>query len=314
MDPRCRTRHAYGMLNPWRLRLLCQLETLGTVRAVAQSVHQSPSSVSAQLAVLEGEVGQKLLTRTGRSVQLTPNGHLLAARARDILDAIASAESELRTLNGDPTGVVRIASFASAIHSLVVPTAAALRKTHPSIDIYVDELEAHESTSALLRGDADLIITTTDFMDAPLRDDLDVVPLLTDSIVLVAAQGHRVQKQERVDLATMADEAWTFEHQGWYMANLGTHLCRTAGFEPRVVNRFNSYLITLQHVEVGGSITLLPELAVDTRFDVITRGLDPPVSRRVVAALRPKATSRAAVRAVLDGLKAHVAARASGDA
>lgn len=302
------------MLNPWRLRLLCQLETLGTVRAVAQSVHQSASSVSAQLTVLEAEVGQKLLTRSGRRVQLTPNGHLLAARGRDILDAIASAESELRELDGEPTGIVRIASFASAIHSLVVPTAAALRQSHPSIEIYVDELEAHESTSALLRGDVDLIITTTDFVDAPLRNDLDIIPLLTDSIVLVAPQGHRVQKQERVDLATMADESWTFEHAGWYLANLGTHLCRTAGFEPRVVNRFNSYLITLQHVEFGGSITLLPGLAVDSRFDVVTRELDPPVSRRIVAALRPKTTSRAAVRVVLDGLRDHVASRSSGDA
>lgn len=42
-------------LNPWRLRLLCQLETLGTVRAVALAAHQSASSVSQQLAVLERE-------------------------------------------------------------------------------------------------------------------------------------------------------------------------------------------------------------------------------------------------------------------
>ena len=67
-------------LNPWRLRLLCQLETLGTVRAVAEAVHQSASSVSQQLSVLEGEVGTPLLERTGRSVRLTANGHLLASR------------------------------------------------------------------------------------------------------------------------------------------------------------------------------------------------------------------------------------------
>ena len=43
------------MLNPWRLRLLSQLDTLGTVRAVAQAANLSPSSVSQQLGVLEAE-------------------------------------------------------------------------------------------------------------------------------------------------------------------------------------------------------------------------------------------------------------------
>ena len=42
------------MLNPWRLRLLGLLDSLGTVRAVAEALHLSPSTVSQQLSVLEG--------------------------------------------------------------------------------------------------------------------------------------------------------------------------------------------------------------------------------------------------------------------
>ena len=54
------------MLNPWRLRLLGLLDTLGTVRAVAQSLHLSPSTVSHQLAVLETETRSRLLERRAR--------------------------------------------------------------------------------------------------------------------------------------------------------------------------------------------------------------------------------------------------------
>ena len=45
------------MLDPRRLRLLIQLESLGTVRAVAEAAAMSPSAVSQQLAVLERESG-----------------------------------------------------------------------------------------------------------------------------------------------------------------------------------------------------------------------------------------------------------------
>ena len=52
-------------LNPWRLRLLTDLATYGTVRAVAQRGNLSPSAVSQQLATLERETRTALLERTG---------------------------------------------------------------------------------------------------------------------------------------------------------------------------------------------------------------------------------------------------------
>jgi DNA-binding transcriptional LysR family regulator len=291
-------------LNPWRLNLLCQLETLGTVRAVAEAVHQSASSVSQQLALLESEVGTPLIERTGRSVRLTSQGHLLAKRGRAILDAMTEAKAELQTQDNEPTGIVRIAAFQSAIHSLVVPAVAALRKEHPAVEVHIEELEPNESSQALLRGHADVIITIADDLDAPLHAEFQIVPLITDSVVVVLPPGHPATSKKTIDLASLAGEAWSCEPEGLYMSSLTTQLCRTAGFEPRIVCRFHSYLIALQHVEAGGSITLLPELAVDRRYDIVTRGLNPPYRRKVVGAVRSTSSNRAAVRVILDLLRA----------
>ncbi|MFG1766980.1 LysR family transcriptional regulator [Micromonospora parva] len=78
-------------LNPWRLRLLADLATFGTVRAVAQRGNLSPSSVSQQLATLERETRTALLERTGRRVRLTAAGMLLAGRARPEVTAVLNA-------------------------------------------------------------------------------------------------------------------------------------------------------------------------------------------------------------------------------
>jgi DNA-binding transcriptional LysR family regulator len=289
------------MLNPWRLRLLSLLETLGTVRAVAAAANLSASSVSQQLAVLEAETRTHLLERTGRRVRLTPAGLVLARRARELLDHIDTVEAELRGFGEEPAGLVRLGGFQSAIRTFGVPAVTGLARTHPRIDVELLELEPHESIPALRVGDADLIITTPDFVELPLGPDVEVVPLATDPIVLVVPPGKAGRGP--VGIAAYAGEPWAFDMPQSYMANLVTRLCRQAGFEPRVVCRFSNYLMTLEHVEAGLSVAVLPALAVDPRYRVATRELTPSVTRTITAVVRRGPRPRPAVDAVLETLR-----------
>lgn len=289
------------MLNPWRLRLLSLLATLGTVRAVADAANLSASSVSQQLAVLEAETRTNLLERTGRRVRLTPAGLILAQRASAILDHIDTVEAELRSFGAEPAGLVRLGAFQSAIRTFAVPVVTELSRTHPQIDIELLELEPHESIPALRVGDADLIVTTPDFVELPLGPDVEVVPLTTDPIVLVVPPDKAGRGP--VDIAAYAGEHWAFDIPQSYMANLVTRLCRQAGFEPKVVCRFSNYLMTLEHVEAGLAVAVLPALAVDPRYRVSTRELAPSVTRTITAVTRRGPRPRVAVDVVLETLR-----------
>ncbi|MDT8914800.1 LysR family transcriptional regulator [Amycolatopsis sp. PS_44_ISF1] len=289
------------MLNPWRLSLLSRLDSLGTIRAVAQASNQSPSSVSQQLAVLETETRTQLLERTGRRVRLTPAGLILARRGRAVLDHMDAVEAELRSLGEEPVGRVRLGAFQSAVPTLAMPAVTRLAQAHPHLEVQLLHLEPHESLPALRAGDVDIIITTPDFVEQPLGPDLDLVPLTTDPVVLVLPPGRAGRGP--AELSAYADEPWAFEAPQSYMANLATRLCRESGFEPRVVCRFSSSVLTLQHVEAGLSIALLPGLAVDPRYHVTTRELAVPVTRTITAAVRRGSPPRAAVNVVLDALR-----------
>lgn len=290
-------------LNPLRLRLLAQLDTLGTIRAVAVAANISPSSVSQQLAVLEAETKSRLLERTGRRVRLTPTGLILARRAREVLDHLNTVEAELRSLAAEPSGLVRLAAFQSAIHSIAVPAVLSLATSHPQIDVELHELEPHSSMPALRSDQVDVIITTTDFLDQPIRPDVVTIPLSRDHIIVVLPLDHWAARGDTVDIATLADEDWAFDMTDSYGSNLATSLCRQAGFEPKVVCRFNNYMITLGHVEAGLSIALLPSLAIDRRYRVATRPLTTGVNRNIVAAIRNNPTSSGALGAVLDAIR-----------
>lgn len=293
-------------LNPWRLRLLADLATYGTVRAVAQHGNLSPSAVSQQLATLERETRTALLERTGRRVRLTAAGVLLAARAREILAAMDEAEASLR---GDPAGSVTLAAFQSAVHPIAVPAVDRLAERHPGVSVLLLELEPHDSMTALRRGEVDVIVTTTDFAGAELDPAIDLVPLASDAIVLVLPENHALAAHESIDLRLCADQPWTLDVAGSYMSELATRLCHESGFEPRVICRFNNYMLTLRHVEKRRSVALLPHLAVDLRYAVTTRPLDPPLSRRIVAAVRRSPAPRPEITAALTALRDTAALR-----
>ena len=107
------------MLEVRRLRLLRELKLRATIAEVAMALHQSPSAVSQQLSQLEKEVGTPLLQKVGRRVQLTPQAEILLEHVEVILDRLELAESELDASLREPTGMVRIAVFQSAVLALM---------------------------------------------------------------------------------------------------------------------------------------------------------------------------------------------------
>src|SRR5206468_319426 len=65
-------------MDPRRLRLLLELSRRGSMRAVADELGYTTSTVSQQLAVLAREAGTPLIEPAGRMVRLTPAGQRLA--------------------------------------------------------------------------------------------------------------------------------------------------------------------------------------------------------------------------------------------
>ncbi|GAA2353034.1 LysR family transcriptional regulator [Dactylosporangium salmoneum] len=328
------------MLDPWRLKLLGDLASLGTVRAVARAAHLSPSTVSQQLAVLEREAGARLFERAGRRLRLTGAGETLARHARAILDQMDAARAEVAALDdaGAPAGRITVGAFTSAANTFVLAAALLLRRRHPRLRVDVRELDPSESLPALRRGECDVVVTA-DLFDGsfPVDDDVRHTSLATDRIVLVTAasappSGGPVDLASHagpvdlashagpvdlashagpvdlashagpVDLASHAGAVWSAERPGTWTHTLITRACRRAGFEPDIGALFASYGPLLAHVEAGLSVTLLPELAVDPRYEVAAHPLREPLQRRITAAVRSTAASRPPVTALLAAL------------
>src|SRR4051794_37299405 len=156
-------------MDPNRLRLLLELSRRGSMRAVADALGYTTSTVSQQLAVLAGEAGARLIERDGRRVRLTPAGRRLADHAVTILAAIDAARADLDPA-GEPAGTVRVAGFASAVRRSLVPVLAQLSVEHPAVQLRILEHEPAEAFELLAADEIDIALVY-DYTLAPVAFD-----------------------------------------------------------------------------------------------------------------------------------------------
>ncbi|MTE22364.1 LysR family transcriptional regulator [Streptomyces sp. TRM43335] len=270
--------------NLGRLRLLVELDRLGTMAAVAADTGYGTSAVSKHLAVLEREVGVRLLTPVGRQVQLTPAGKRLVEHAVGILAAVEEARAELRG-GSEPAGRVRLASFFSAVEPMVLPALTRLRESHPRVEVEVLEHEPEHTVDLLRSGDVDLGVAY-DYSLVPraVPPELDARRLGEEPLYL-AVPVHRAGVDRRpVGVSELADYAAT----GWIGNSRGTdddelvqRVCALAGFTPRIVHRVDSLHLVNSLVGAGMGVALLAEAGTEEgRTDVTFRPLDPLVGTR----------------------------------
>src|SRR6478736_9554128 len=121
-----------------RLTLLHELSRLGSMRAVAEELGYTTSTVSQQLAVLAREAGAPLIEPEGRRVRLTPAGRRLADHAVTVLAALEAARADLDP-DATPAGEVRVAAFATGIRRSLLPVVGRLATTHPDVRLMIHE-------------------------------------------------------------------------------------------------------------------------------------------------------------------------------
>src|SRR5690606_40784900 len=112
----------------WSDTQVLQAVAEGSFSKAAAALNLSQPSVSRQVSLLEQELGQRLLERTGKGVVPTPAGTTLLGHARTILDTAAQAHFELKELRDEPTGNIEVGMPNRLADVLAVPLIRAFRK------------------------------------------------------------------------------------------------------------------------------------------------------------------------------------------
>lgn len=171
----------------------------GSFSRAAATLNLAQPSVSRQIALLEEELGQRLLERTGRGVTATAAGHALLAHARVMLNAARQALSDLKEMHSEPVGRIVVGLPNRVAMGLGVPLIREFRRRLPNALLSVVEGLSLSLREGMIAGRIDLGLLF-DPAPTPL---LSYEPLMRERMMLVAPKGYRLPKQ--VSLEALAD-------------------------------------------------------------------------------------------------------------
>nr|BFE62638.1 LysR family transcriptional regulator [Dactylosporangium thailandense] len=305
-----------------------------TITGAAATLRYTQSAVSRQMAALEAEFGARLFDRLPRGVELTAEGRCLLEHASAVLDRLGAARREVRAVRDAETGRLRVGAFATADAAVVPRAMARLRSSHPDVEISLVEGVTARLLSALLVGDADVVLVNAG-ADRPFADERFRLHHLVDEPLLLGVGGsHRLAGgrggvgadptswrmsemspgdgeigRRVVRLREVAGEAWVAGSARVEETLLGASA--RLGFRPRIEFVVQEWTAKFGFVAAGLGVTLVPGLAARTApADVVLLPLDPAEvpPRTVVAATLAGRTVPPVVEAFLVTLRVEVAA------
>jgi DNA-binding transcriptional LysR family regulator len=141
-----------------RLRTFVALADTGSVRAAAQQLVVTESSVSSAVSALAAEVGVPLIAKNGRGVRLTPAGERYASYARKILGLYAEATAAAHDVAEPGRGTVRIAAVTTAGEHVLPALLASFRARHPGIELRLDVAPRAAVWPMLAHHEVDLVV------------------------------------------------------------------------------------------------------------------------------------------------------------
>jgi LysR family transcriptional regulator for bpeEF and oprC len=124
---------ATSMDRLWAMEVFVRVAECRSFSRAADSLDLANATVTACVRNLERHLGVMLINRDTRRLQLTEEGALYLPRARELLQAVAQSEDEIRTCPGELRGALHIEVPISIGHALLCPALPRFASRYPDV-------------------------------------------------------------------------------------------------------------------------------------------------------------------------------------
>jgi DNA-binding transcriptional LysR family regulator len=221
----------------------------------AETCHVAQPTLSAGLAALEEMLGERLVIRDRRFIDLTPQGYAILGFAQQMIADDAAIRSTLKADTGGLRGIARVGAIPAAMPA-VGHLVAAMTAAHPRVKLSISSMTSRTIEHALLARDIDAGITYLN--NEPLAQ-VRAVPLYAEHFVVVGARGSALASKAAVSLAELAAQRLGLLHQGMQNRRIfDAHLVKH-GLSVDPVVTADSYVALLSMVADGGLVAVITD-------------------------------------------------------
>jgi DNA-binding transcriptional LysR family regulator len=225
-------------------------------RAAAR-LHIAQPPLSQQIRRFEAELGEPLLYRTTRSVELAPAGEVLLQRAHQILAAVDSAIDDARRAARGEYGRLAIGFTGSVTYAILPSLAAALRRELPGVTLDLrGELLTPAQVAQLRDGTLDLGLLRPPVHERELRTEV----LRSEPLVAVLPVSHPLADSEAVRLELLKGEPFVTypSHFRSVLHDAVEDACAAHGFTPFAAHEVAETATLVSFVAAGLGVSLVP--------------------------------------------------------
>ena len=213
------------------LHALMMVAQAGSMGKGAQVLHTSQPAVSRSIADLEHAVGQRLLDRSRRGVELTKYGRALLDCGSAMFDDLRQGLRQLEYLADPTVGEIRVGGTEAVIAGLLATVYERLRRQYPRIAIHVTQVPViSQQVSELRERKVDLIFGR---IGRSIEADIAAEVLFHDRTFVVAGPQNKWSRRRKIKLADLADEPWALSPPETIIGSLLAEAFRVSGLDPQ---------------------------------------------------------------------------------
>jgi LysR family nitrogen assimilation transcriptional regulator len=243
-------------VNLRRLQYFVKIVDIGSLTQAADILHVAQPALSQQLATLEGEVRQQLLTRTKRGVVPTEAGKVLYRHAQLILRQCDQAQADMTAAAKGLSGAVSVGlAPGTAAAGLALPLLRTVRARHPGILLYLNETYGTTLSELVMNGRMDCAVL---YGGNTTVHGLDFIPLLRERLFVVGP-GSMPAPPPEVPLQALAEIEFFLARPYNVVRKMVNEAFAGIGLTPRVVAEIESASTLTAVISEGLGATVLPE-------------------------------------------------------
>jgi DNA-binding transcriptional LysR family regulator len=214
----------------------------------AEACQVSQPTLSAGLVALEEMLGERLVIRDRRFVDLTAQGHAILHYAQQMIADQAAIRAALNVESGGLRGIARLGVIPAAMPT-VGHVVAAMTAAHPDVKLSISSMTSREIERALLARDIDAGLT---YLNSEPLAQVRSVPLYVERFVAVTARGSVLATRGEVRLAEIVALRLCLLHQGMQNRRILDGQLQARGLVAVPVATADSYVALLSMVSIGG--------------------------------------------------------------
>lgn len=239
--------------------LVHEIAATGSVTRAAERLHLTQSALSHQLRDIESRLGIQLFLRLGKKMVLTPPGERVLTAAKRVLDEIGRAEEDLKLMSQNGKGVLRLCTQCNTGYHWLPPLLQSFHRKFPGVDVQIMVNATDRPIDALLEGQIDLAIVTSEIDDRRLGSET----LFDDELVAVVSPTHPFARRSFIHPEDFAEEhliIYSADPQDSYTF---TRILRPANVEPARVSQVPLTEAILELVKAGLGVSVMARWAIE---------------------------------------------------